>query len=473
MNGLLDTTNNNNLDLFIQLVRNMNIYDLYNYLRKSWEQDKLKTIAIIFNSRDRNKGKKEKTISNRCLIWLKEIDNNIYKKNILTYINNYGCWNDLNYIIKHSKNNKYEYKLFADQLKKDKAIIDNLNNDDDDNYIKEINISLCAKWVINPNTDKTIKIARYLFDDIKNYQERYRKEYIIPLRKRLDLVETKLCNKEWDKIEYSKIPAGALRKYKKCFIKNDNDSYSSFLKDISGNKIKMKITGLLPHEIIKKYMDNNLIYDETLELQWKTFTDTYKNIEGIIPIVDISGSMFSGSSNVIPIYVSIALGLLISSINNGFLHNKIITFSPFPVFLEIEGENLNEKIGNILKSPFGLNTDFLKVADLIINNNIEYKKLICFTDMQFDCCVNSKSIENIHKEFINKFLNNNKEVPELIYWNLNGIYNNFPINNDMEKTSIISGFSEQLLYAILENDKLNPEIIMNKILEPYYKHILI
>ena len=209
MNGLLDTTNNNNLDLFIQLVRNMNIYDLYNYLRKSWEQDKLKTIAIIFNSRDRNKGKKEKTISNRCLIWLKETDNNIYKKNILTYINNYGCWNDLNYIIKHSKNNKYEYKLFADQLKKDKAIIDNLNNDDDDNYIKEINISLCAKWVINPNTDKTIKIARYLFDDIKNYHERYRKEYIIPLRKRLDLVETKLCNKEWDKIEYSKIPTGA------------------------------------------------------------------------------------------------------------------------------------------------------------------------------------------------------------------------------------------------------------------------
>lgn len=461
MDGLLETTSNDNLNLFSQLGRNINIHDLFNYLHKSWRQDKLKTIAIIFNARDRINGKKEKKISNQCMLWLKEYHNPIYKKNIITYINNYGCWNDLNYLINYSNNNNYEYKLFAEQLKKDKDL---LNNNE--------NISLCAKWIINPNTRKTIKIARYLFEDIKNYHEKYRKEYIIPLRKRLDIIETKLCNKDWENIDYSKIPTGALRKYKNAFIKNDRDSYNSYLNDVATNKIKMKITGLLPHEIIKKYLDCNLTYDETLELQWNTFIDTYKNVEGIVPIVDISGSMFSGLSNIKPVYVSIALGLLISSINKGFLHNKIITFSEIPVFLEITGEKLHEKIKCILKSPFGLNTDFLKVADLLISNDFEYKKLICFTDMQFDNCTKT-TIEDIHNQFINKFIDNNKEIPELIYWNLNNSFNNIPINNSMRNTSLLSGFSEQLLYAILENDNLTPEILMNKILQPYYSNILI
>ena len=93
--------------------------------------------------------------------------------------------------------------------------------------------------------------------------------------------------------------------------------------------------------------------------------------------------------------------------------------------------------------------------------------------MQFNSAIHTTDVTTMHNEFINKFKNSNKEVPELIYWNLNGIYNNFPIDNNMENTSLISGFSEQLLNAILENENLNPDLLMNKILEPYYKNILI
>ena len=69
--------------------------------------------------------------------------------------------------------------------------------------------------------------------------------------------------------------------------------------------------------------------------------------------------------------------------------------------------------------------------------------------------------------------NNNLEIPELIYWNLSGKYNNFPIDESYENTSIVSGFSEQLLTVILNNDKINPLSLMDQILEPYYKNILI
>jgi len=469
MNNTDLTTNNPNLDLFVKLVRQIDEENLINYLNNSWNYDKLKTLAIILNSRDRMNGKKEKNISNRCMLWLKKQDNKIYKKNIMTYITKYGCWNDLNYIIKHTKKNNYEYKLFAEQLKRDKELLETNEN-----------ISLCSKWVINPNDNNVIKIARYLFDDINKYQEKYRKEYIRPLRTRLNLIETKLCNKDYENIDYTKIPAKALSIYTKAFKKHDTDKYNEYLENVANNKCKMKITGLLPYEIIKKYIKQGLTeIDNVLELQWKSYIDTYKNkiFENIIPIVDVSGSMLSSSKNIKPIHVSIAMGLLLAEINSGELHNKIMTFSEMPRFFTIEGETLMDKIKNILTAPFGFNTNFIAVANLLINLNISYKKIICFTDMQFDTAHNggreNRTIQDIHNIFMNIFKENNKEEPSLIYWNLNGEYDNYPINNNLKNTSIISGFSEQLLNIVLECDVITPEILMEKTLEPYYEHIIL
>jgi len=471
-------TNNPNLDLFIKMVRQINKDDLEKYLEKSWEFDKLRTIAIIFNSRDRINGKKEKMISNNSMSWLKNNHNQIYKKNILNYINNYGCWNDLNFIIKSNKKHSYEYKLFAEQLKKDIEVLN--NNDENNNHHK--NISLCSKWVISPNHSDVIKIARYLFNnDLKNYQQRYRKEIIKPLRTHLDLLETKLCNKDYENIDYKKLPAKALSMYVKSFKRNDTDKYQQYLEDVKNNKINMKITGLMQNEIIKNYMKTELNeIDETLELQWKTFVDNFKNefyenYEDIIPIVDVSGSMFLGNNNMKPIFVSVALGLLLSELNRNELHNKVITFSEQPKFLEIRGETLRDRIKSILSAPFGLNTNFLKTADLIINYSINHKKIICFTDMQFDKSHNNEnvSLEDIHNLFMSKFTDNNLNKPLLIYWNLNGSYDECPINNDMENTSIISGFSEQLLKIILRTDEITPIKLMEETIKPYYNNIIL
>ena len=60
------------------MARNININNLNNLLENSFNQNKLKTLAIIFNSRDRTNGKKEKEVSNYALIWLKKNYNYIY-----------------------------------------------------------------------------------------------------------------------------------------------------------------------------------------------------------------------------------------------------------------------------------------------------------------------------------------------------------------------------------------------------------
>jgi len=79
----LKTTNNILLDLFVNIGRDLSEEDLNNYMTEAMRENPHKTIAIIFNSRDRKNGKKEKTISNNALLWLKH--NNwlkTYKKNI-------------------------------------------------------------------------------------------------------------------------------------------------------------------------------------------------------------------------------------------------------------------------------------------------------------------------------------------------------------------------------------------------------
>jgi hypothetical protein len=458
------TTENHNLDLFYQMERNININNLNNLLENSFNLDKKKTIAIIFNSRDRIKGKKEKKVSNYALIWLKNNYNDIYKNNIETYINKYGCWKDVCFIIEKCKKNNFEYKLISNRLNQDLKIIEH----------GEDHISLCSKWVFNANTKESNKLCKYLFDksEIKK-DERYRKEYLKPLRTKLNLIESKICTKNWDEIDYAKIPASAIKKYNKIFIKNDSERYNNFLEN---STTKIKITGLLPHEIISNYIKNSFVYNELLELQWNAFINQFKendNLKNIIPIVDVSGSMYNGTNIVKPVTVALALGLLISNINTGFLHKKVITFSCEPTFFTIVGDTLCEQLNSITKMNFGLNTNFLKIADLLISNNYilgNYKKIICLSDMQFDeNCDDDKHTS--HNNFIEKFTNYNLECPQIIYWNINSNYNNFPINTSIENVAILSGFSEQLLNTVFESDNFNSLDIMENILKPYYNFI--
>ena len=110
------------IDLYTEYVRNINNNKLKEYLNEAWKEDPIKTIAVIFNCRDRINGKKEKKISNNGMIWLKKFKPLTYKLNILNYINNYGCWKDLLYINYFSPIlDNYELNLIAEQLIKDKS----------------------------------------------------------------------------------------------------------------------------------------------------------------------------------------------------------------------------------------------------------------------------------------------------------------------------------------------------------------
>lgn len=482
----LKTSGNIIIDYYMMFSRNLNNELNNKYLDDCWKKDPYKTVAIIFNGRDRINGKKEKLISNNSMLWLRRNKPETYKLNIMNYINKYGCWKDLlviSYNLSKTEcfSKKYELELFTNKLFEDKL-----------NLIDNKPISLCAKWAPSENdkNDKrkhlAHKIASILYsNDDKKKMEKYRKEFLVPLRNKIKITETMMCNKEWDKISYPDVPSIASKKYLKAFMKHDSVRYSKYLKDVRNGKNKINITGILPHELLKYYFDNNK-ENETIELQWKTIIDNIKSsgtLKNAIPIVDISGSMFSASNGDIPARCAISLGILISLCCQGNFHKKIISFSETPTIINLKSDSLFECYKELLKTPAGYNTNFISCTELIINLGKMFnihdeqmpKKIIVLTDMQFDRVTdNPYDLNTTYEHIVKMFKDNNYTPAKFIFWNLNSDHNEtFPVSSDIEGTAMISGFSEQLLKIFMKYDNFNPSLIVDEILNPYIKDILV
>lgn len=527
----LETTKNNIVDFFMNFSRTISDKDIEKYLSLCWKESPEKTVAIIFNGRDRNNGKKEKTISNRAMIWLKNNKPETYKSNIMTYIDKYGCWKDVMYINFNADMDGYnifELKLIADKLIEDKALL-----------INGENVSLCAKWApsekdkYDRRKHSASQVAKILFPDEDKYlMKRYRTEYLTPLRNKINIVENKMCNNEWTYIKYEHVPGVAIKRLKNAFMKHDNEGYTKYLSDVRNGFKCIKVAGILPHELVNYYLElskttrerewynsftcececpcicekeekEEIKYEinETIELQWRTMVDNIKKdgvLNEVLPIVDVSGSMFSASNGSIPAQVAIALGLLISECSTGMFKNKVITFSDTPELHDIEGETLFDRINNVTQMNSGTSTNFEATSDLIIDFGKKYsltqenmpKKIICLTDMQFNSSMGrydeeyenddskkcNEKLITLHKTIIKKYEKNNYIAPKFIYWNLNSDNRNnntFPVDASEEGTAIISGFSEQLLKIFMKYDEFTPELIVNELLQPYINNIII
>lgn len=481
----LTTSGNPFVDFFMMFVRGISNETIDKYMHACWQQDARKAIAIILQGRDRENGKKEKNISIRAMIWLRKHKFSTYQKNIMNYINKYGCWKDISYIAsKMPLDHSFETELFVKQLQQDIHNLQNRNYKD---------VSLCAKWASSEKDKYDTKcnlahaIAEQLFPDNIKTMHRYRKEILVPLRKHIDIVESYMTSNKWKQIKYENVPAVATKRLRNAFNKHDEVGYNAFLQKIARGEKKMKTTGILPHELVKHYLNNNE-YDQTIELQWKALVENVKQqglLEGTIPIVDVSGSMLSGGvGNVMPMQVSIALGLLTAECATGHFANKVISFHINPSIHEIKGNTLKEKVAMIQRIPAGLSTNFEAVFDLIINagkmfnmaNEQMPKKVIVFSDMQFDQASSSNDLKEdvLHDSIISKYKETKYQPPKFIYWNLSAQHDStFPVKALSDNVAMISGFSEQLLKVFMNAQDFNAESIVNEILSKYTIDVII
>jgi len=229
---------------------------------------------------------------------------------------------------------------------------------------------------------------------------------------------------------------------------------------------------LFPYELVKEMRTKNES-DEVCEAQWKTIKElTLKNgtLSKSIVICDTSGSM--ESPNYVPIDVSISMGLIISECTIGDFHNIVITFNDIPQFVNIKDGTLYERYRQVKNIPWGGSTDLQKTFEMILEKCKESKLLEedmpeiiwIISDMQFNSI--DKKMTNF--EYIDELYKKSGYTrPKIVFWNVNGSSEDFPVSVDDNGTCLISGFSTAIMKSIIENggEELNSYSILRKTLD--------
>ena len=90
--------------------------------------------------------------------------------------------------------------------------------------------------------------------------------------------------------------------------------------------------------------------------------------------------------------------------------------------------------------------------------------------MQFDKSSSSKTNFQLIEE---KYAKYGYTRPQIIFWNLNGSTNDFPVSVDDNNTALISGYSPSIIKYIINGTKFSPySILRDTIDDSRYKPIV-
>ena len=446
-----------NLDLFGKIsASRSNPESIVPLYLRALEEDPETALRILFNSRDIRGGQGERNVFRHLFL---NTPSEIREK-IIPLIPIYGRWDDL-FVL----DGCIDWNRVVD------FVVSKLNYDNDP---ETEHPSLLAKWMpsINASSKKTKALGKQ-FAKRMNLSEKEYRVMLSNLRKKIDLVEHKMCSNNWSEIEYSKVPSKAGLMYRKSFIKHDLERYNQFMLSAVKLENKVNASALYPYEIAEKVTKAYTHVDPTEELVlqafWQNLPDYMdgKSFKGLV-VADTSGSMTSAIGNVKPIDVSISLAIYIAERNAGVWKNKFITFSENPEMQTIIGDTIVDKIKNLSKADWGYNTDLIAVfksilkaakADSVAPEDMP-EKIFIISDMQFDQACNSNTRTNF-EQIKKNYAKYNYKMPDLIFWNVNGSAN-VPMTIHDTGTCLVSGCSPSILSAVLSGEVISPIDILKQ-----------
>ena len=433
------------LDYFAQCgsLRNRSEEDIIDLFSKALGEDALLSMKLLFYTRGiRNCGLGERRTFQILIKYLANNHTEIMRKNI-GIIPMFGRWDDL-------------YALFDTPLEKDvlalikKQLVEDMATDKP---------SLMAKWLKSENTSskESVRLAIKTYKGLGITPRTYRRT-LSQLRKKIDIVETKITKGDYESIDYSKLPSNAGLKYRSAFYEHDEERYSAFLQSLSKGEVKVNSSTLYPYQIVGKVLkgDSNRAL---LNGMWGQLPNYIKNDdENSIAVVDVSGSMYGT-----PMEMAISLGLYLAEKNHGAFANHFITFSDNPELVEVKGLDFYDKVRNIKRANWGMNTDINATFDLILNTAIKHKvpqedipsRIFVISDMEFDEATSDNCWDKVEKPNFQiikeKFEKAGYTMPRLVFWNVNSRNDNIPMTMNDDGVQLVSGATPYLFELLLEN----------------------
>lgn len=312
---------------------------------------------------------------------------------------------------------------------------------------------LCAKWMPRKGP-VAVELTRFMELTPRNYRK-----LIVSLT---NVVETQMCNKDWDSINFSHVPSLASARYQKAFGKNAPESYSAYIHELKKPQaerdpsVKVNAGAVYPHDVVKSVAYGNAaVADE----QWKALPN-FLNGTRTLPIVDVSGSMgslhYGNRGSTQPIDVAISLGLYCSDKTSSAFKDLFMTFSARPEFVRVTG-SLSDKISQMSRANWDMNTNLHAAFDSLLNlatrNRVPASDmpevLLVLSDMQFDHC--TRWDDSAHEMIVRKYRQAGYETPKVVFWNLRS-GSSTPVKFDTRGVCHVSGFSPAIMKTVLAND---------------------
>lgn len=408
-------------------------------------------IRITLWLRDIREGAGERESFRKILQYLSK-NNKELAVQIMQKIPELGRWDDVLYSGEETK--KDAYVIIA------KALLDDAN-------------PLAAKWMPRKG------VVAY---ELRSFLGLTPKQYRKLLVSLTNVVETKMCAKNWKNINFSQVPSLASVRYRKAFERNSK-AYLEYAEKLSNkdSSVKINANAVFPHDILSKNIaEKSSTEIEIIKAQWEALPN-YVNNASILPLVDVSASMESlilRKSSKTCMDIAIALGLYLADKNKGSFNGTFLTFSSEPELHYLQG-NIVEKYLQMKKSNWDMSTNLESALNIILNTAIDNTVpqeempsiLLILSDMQFDQCVvngNDSALKRLKKAYKKA----GYIVPKVVFWNLKS-YDNVPTKADKEGVALISGFSPSILKSILSDnlDNFTPyNIMLETVLSERYNY---
>lgn len=437
------------VDLFFNIgaMRGQDKQRLIATFSKAFNEDPRRAMKLLFWARDVRGGAGERQVFKDILVYLAENHDLALKPN-LHLIAEYGRFDDL-LVLVGTYMEKEALKVIADAIKAGNG--------------------LCAKWMPRKG-----KVAETLRAFMNMSPKQYRKTLVTLT----NVVETKMCAKEWDSIEFGKIPSVASARYQKAFGRNAYESYSAYIQSLVKGEAKINAGAVYPYDVTKSLGHGNATVANE---QWKALPNYMEGANDmILPVVDVSGSMSSpagGSKSVTCMDVAISLGLYISERNEGPFKDAFITFSSNPQLQVLSG-SLKDRYAQMSSSDWGMSTNLEATFKLILNQATKHNlsqaempnKILILSDMEFNQATGGGGWRNeggawnpTAQQMIEKmYADAGYKVPQIVYWNIQSRNGGVPVAFDKAGTALVSGFSPAIMTSLLGGDIESPQQIMDK-----------
>lgn len=314
---------------------------------------------------------------------------------------------------------------------------------------------LFHKWAPREKSAKKV-VAKELMQVLEMTPREYRQF----LSSNTNVVETQMCAKDWNSINFSHVPSLAAARYQKAFAKNASVKYAEYIRELQkpqeqrDPKVKINASAVYPYDVVKSLQKGN---SAVADAQWEALPD-FVGESKILPLVDVSGSMGCRiAGDLTAMDVAISLGLYLSSKTSSDFKDMFVTFTD-QARIEVLKGNLSQKYAQMRRSEWGYNTNLHAAFDNILKVATSGKvapenmpeTLLILSDMQFDSCVryDDNAIEMIKR----KYSKAGYKVPNIVFWQLNAGVTNTPVKTNSKGVVLVSGFSPAIMATVLGAD---------------------